>query len=196
MKEVQLFYLWQTTLAKLLFTTWCLVPRVNFDSITLMVDIGGKDLLLKENNFGRTALHLVSMEEESNKDVLLYLISIGGSDLRRVEDDNGMKAKDYMSPELKQYIDLHTKTSPDLQCPICFEIMNDVNIIPRCCHRFCKKCITDAFNRNGKNCPSFDLLLDVRNTMEVDFFERGMQKRRLGSKYKGWILLFTGEFKK
>ena len=43
--------------------------------------------------------------------------------------------------------------SDDLQCPICFEIMNDVHIISRCCHRFCKKCITDAFNRNGKNCP-------------------------------------------
>ncbi|GFH46430.1 hypothetical protein CTEN210_02904 [Chaetoceros tenuissimus] len=134
--------------------------RVNFDSITLMVDIGGKDFLLKENNFGRTALHLASMEEEPNKDVLLYLISKGGSDLREVLDDNGMLAEDYLSPEVKQYIDLHTKTSPDLpplsddlQCPICFEIMNDVHIIPTCCHRFCKKCITDAFNHNGKNCP-------------------------------------------
>ena len=72
---------------------------------------------------------------------------------------NGEKAEDYWSQELKQYIDLHTKTpdlpplSDDLQCPICFEIMDDVHIIPQCCHRFCKECITDAFNRNSKHCP-------------------------------------------
>ena len=26
-------------------------------------------------------------------------------------------------------------------------------MIPNCCHRFCKKCITDAFHRNGNTCP-------------------------------------------
>ncbi|GFH46426.1 hypothetical protein CTEN210_02900 [Chaetoceros tenuissimus] len=130
--------------------------RVNFDSINLMVDIGGKDFLLKTDMNRRTALHLASMQREPNKDVLLYLISEGGSDLRDISDHCGRKAEDYWSPELKQYIDLHTKTSPalsdDLQCPICFEIMNDVHIISQCCHRFCKKCITDAFLHNSK-CP-------------------------------------------
>ncbi|GFH51296.1 hypothetical protein CTEN210_07772 [Chaetoceros tenuissimus] len=133
----------------------------NFDSITLMVDVGGKDLLLKKKNYdGCTALHYASRCKEPNKDIIFYLLSVGGSDLREIEDHFGKKAEDYWSPELKQYIDLHTKTSPDLpplsddlQCPICFEIMNDVHIIPQCCHRFCKKCITDAYNCNGKKCP-------------------------------------------
>ena len=130
--------------------------RVNFDSITLMVDVGGRDFLLKTDMNRRTALHLASMQKEPNKDVLLYLISVGGSDLRDIKDYCGRKAEDYWSPELKQYIDFHTKTSTalsdDLQCPICFEIMNDVYIIPQCCHRFCKKCISDAFQHKNK-CP-------------------------------------------
>ncbi|GFH48848.1 hypothetical protein CTEN210_05324 [Chaetoceros tenuissimus] len=133
--------------------------RVNFDSITLMADVGGKDFLLKSCSDGYTVLHSASMKEEPNKDVLLYLISVGGFDLRKVKDRNGKKAEDYWSPELKEYIDLCTKPTPalpalsdDLQCPICFEIMNDVHIIPHCCHRFCKMCITDAFQRN-KKCP-------------------------------------------
>ncbi|GFH57149.1 hypothetical protein CTEN210_13625 [Chaetoceros tenuissimus] len=134
--------------------------RVNFDSITLMTDVGGKDFLFEtEDMSGRTVLHFASRKKELNKDVLLYLISKGGSALCDVKDYNGKKAEDYWSPELKQYINLCTKTSDlpalsdDLQCPICLEIMNDVHIIPQCCHRFCKKCITDAFHRNGKKCP-------------------------------------------
>ena len=133
--------------------------RVNFDSITLMVDVGGKDLLHETDSDGYTVLHIASIKEEPNTDVLLYLIAEGGSDLCEIEDRCGKKAEDYWSPELKQYIDLNTKTAPtllalsnDLQCPICFEIMNDVHMIPQCCHRFCKKCITDAFQHHSK-CP-------------------------------------------
>lgn len=133
--------------------------KMNFDSITMMVDIGDKDFLLKKDMYGRTVLHRASRNKEPNKDIILYLLSKGGSDLREIKDCNGEKAEDYWPQDLKQYIDRHTKTpdlpplSDDLQCPICFEIMDDVHIIPQCCHRFCKNCITDAFNRNSKNCP-------------------------------------------
>jgi hypothetical protein len=124
-----------------------------------MVDIGGLNLLHVQDCQGLTVLHLASFicRDEPNKAVILYFLAKGGSALREIKDKDGEKAEDSWSPELKQYIDLHTKISPalsdDLQCPVCFDIMDDVHMIPHCCHRFCKKCITDAFHRNGKTCP-------------------------------------------
>ena len=134
--------------------------RIHFDSVVLMTEIGGLNLLRRQNFQERTVLDLVSCafyQDEPNKAVILYLLAKGGSALREIKDSFGRKAEESWSPGLKQYIDLHTKISPalsdDLQCPVCFDTMDDVHMIPNCCHRFCKKCITDAFHRNGNTCP-------------------------------------------
>ncbi|GFH55584.1 transcription factor MYB98-like [Chaetoceros tenuissimus] len=53
----------------------------------------------------------------------------------------------------------------DLQCPICFNPMNDPCIVPECCHRFCYKCIEDAIAKCGKECP----ICRARITSKRDF---------------------------
>ncbi|GFH46431.1 hypothetical protein CTEN210_02905 [Chaetoceros tenuissimus] len=134
--------------------------RIHFDSVVLMTDIGGLNLLQRQTFQGLTVLHLASYalnKNKPNKAIILYFLAKGGSTLREIKSLSGRKAEDSWSPELKQYIDLHTKISPalsdDLQCPVCFDTMDDVHMIPNCCHRFCKKCITDSFHRNGNTCP-------------------------------------------
>lgn len=135
--------------------------NIDLDLIKMMINIGGKDLLLVQDSMQCSALHHISMGllagKEPEKEIFVYLVSKGGSKLRELTDDTGKKAEDYWTDDLKEYIQLSTSELPslsdDIQCPICFEAMTDVLLITRCFHRFCRKCITESYLLNGHNCP-------------------------------------------
>ncbi|GFH46373.1 hypothetical protein CTEN210_02847 [Chaetoceros tenuissimus] len=106
---------------------------------------------------GRGLFHHASERENIDKEVIKYLVSVGGPKLTDAKNIWGKKAESKWSTELKEYIDLGTKTLPelcdDLKCPICFDIMSNVHVITKCCHRFCKSCITQSFEKRGNKCP-------------------------------------------
>lgn len=39
------------------------------------------------------------------------------------------------------------------ECPICFESSNSYDIIKKCKHKFCNKCLSKWLLENGHNCP-------------------------------------------
>lgn len=132
----------ETALHKLI-SSYCL-GVMNLDLIKMMIESGDDDLLLVQDSTQCSVLHYISMyalvEQEPNKELLLYLVSKGGRKLRELTDHNGKKAEDYWTDDVKEYINLSTNTLPslsdDIQCPICFDTMFDVAIITRCCHVF------------------------------------------------------------
>ncbi|GFH46353.1 hypothetical protein CTEN210_02827 [Chaetoceros tenuissimus] len=135
----------------------------NLECVKLVVQAGGDKLLaFQDTSFlwrvgGNTILHYASEGVDPDREVIKYLVSVGGTRLTEIENDNYAKAEDEWSDELKEYIAFTTKTLPalsdDLQCPICFDTLFDVHVISKCCHRFCKKCITQSYEKRGNNCP-------------------------------------------
>ncbi|GFH46340.1 hypothetical protein CTEN210_02814 [Chaetoceros tenuissimus] len=106
---------------------------------------------------GHTILHYASFKILPDKEIIKYLVSVGCPRLTEVKNSNGVKAEDKWSDELKEYIAFTTKTLPtlsdELQCPICFDTLFDGRIISKCCHRFCKSCITQSYKKRGNTCP-------------------------------------------
>ena len=67
---------------------------------------------------------------------------------------------DSFTPNSAKYIDeksFNEKTAHDLEaelrCSVCLEHMKDPHILPSCCHRFCKSCITNSMDMSGRSCP-------------------------------------------
>ena len=149
----------ETVLFKLI--TYNSTENIDLDLVKMMINIGGKDLVLVQDNMQCSVLHHISIGllvgEELDKELFVYLVSKGGSKLRKLTDEYGKKAEDYWTDDLKDYIQLSTRELPslsdDIQCPICFDAMTDVLMITRCFHRFCRKCITKSYLLNGHNCP-------------------------------------------
>jgi len=65
------------------------------DIIKTMIDIGGKELVMKIDNDERTALHSACMNGASY-DIIKMLIEVGGRDLVLAEDDDGDTALHYL----------------------------------------------------------------------------------------------------
>ncbi|GFH44839.1 hypothetical protein CTEN210_01313 [Chaetoceros tenuissimus] len=55
--------------------------------------------------------------------------------------------------EIQRYKKLLSILHGELECSICFGLMEDPHILPSCRHRFCKKCIVGAIDVNGHTCP-------------------------------------------
>ncbi|GFH43563.1 hypothetical protein CTEN210_00036 [Chaetoceros tenuissimus] len=145
----------------------------NLECVKLVVKAGGDELLaFQDMPFfddvgGNTILHYASDREDPDREVIKYLVSVGGTRLVEIKDNDGRRAEDYWSNELKEYIVFTTKTSPelsdDLQCPICYDTLFHVHLISQCCHRFCKKCITQSYNKIGNACPVCRAKFSMRN---------------------------------
>ena len=123
------------------------------DAVKYLVESGDSELLSSQDNDGNTPLHIAQ-----NKELIQYLLSISRPNIREMKNKEGDKAEDRWEPEVKEYIDLISTAvdafSDDLQCPICFETMNDVYFIPNCHHHFCKQCITQSIQqRKDGSCP-------------------------------------------
>ncbi|GFH46371.1 hypothetical protein CTEN210_02845 [Chaetoceros tenuissimus] len=135
----------------------------NLECVKVLIKIGGYDLLAfqdEENNWrygGNTILHYASWRHQPDREVIKYLVTLGGQRLMEIENNSGNRAEDDWSDELKEYLAFNTKTLPalsdDLQCPICFDTLYDVHVISQCCHRFCKECITQSYEKRGNTCP-------------------------------------------
>ncbi|GFH46377.1 hypothetical protein CTEN210_02851 [Chaetoceros tenuissimus] len=130
--------------------------RTDLKCVKSVVKLGGQELLDYQRN-GENILHYASERENPDIEVIKYLVSVGGPKLMEAENHCGMKAESMWPTELKEYIAFTTKTSPalsdDLQCPICFDTLFDVHVISQCCHRFCKSCITQSYEKRGSTCP-------------------------------------------
>lgn len=135
----------------------------NLECVKLVLKAGGGELLafqdlpFFDDLGGHTILHYASWREEPDREVIKYLVSVGGTQLTEIKNNYGSRAEDDWSDELKEYIAFTTKTLPglsdDLQCPICFDTLFDVHVISQCCHRFCKRCITQSYEKSGNTCP-------------------------------------------
>ena len=173
--------------------------KINMKAISLMIEVGGEELICMQRCKGNTVLHLVSEQEEPNKELILYLVSKGGSRLREIRNAYGKKAEEYWTPEIKEYMILSTTIPPslleELQCPICFETMSNVHIITQCCHRFCRKCIMESFRCSGNNCPVCRTkyeLSDVRKDpllgkFAMEFFAGKKRERALQDRNKALL---------
>lgn len=64
---------------------WAIRHGADFSLIKQMVDIGGKDLVLKQNNFGDNAVH----QAVSDFDKFKLLVDVGGTDVLLQSDKNG-----------------------------------------------------------------------------------------------------------
>ncbi|GFH46342.1 hypothetical protein CTEN210_02816 [Chaetoceros tenuissimus] len=130
--------------------------RTDLKCVKLLMRLGGKEILDYQGETG-TILHYASYRENIDREVIKYLASVGGQKMMDAKNHIGRKAECDWPTELKEYIDLCTKTLPvlfdDLQCPICFDIMSNVHVITKCCHRFCKNCITQSYEQRGSTCP-------------------------------------------
>ncbi|GFH46337.1 hypothetical protein CTEN210_02811 [Chaetoceros tenuissimus] len=146
--------------------------RTDLKCVKLVMSLGGKELLDHQGEEG-TILHYASDRDILDVEVIEYLVSIGGPKLMEAKDHRGRKAESMWPTELKEYIDRNTKTLPvqpalsdNMQCPICFDIMSNVHVITKCCHRFCKGCITQSFEQRGNKCPvcrtDFSFQTDIR----------------------------------
>lgn len=65
--------------------------KANLDTINLLVDVGGDELLMIQDRHGRTALHN-SCQCIDNKEVIQLLIRRGGRQLAQIIDKDGMEA--------------------------------------------------------------------------------------------------------
>ncbi|GFH46372.1 hypothetical protein CTEN210_02846 [Chaetoceros tenuissimus] len=143
--------------------------RTDLKCVKLVMSLGGKEILDHHEKEG-TILHYASDRDFIDVEVIKYLVSIGGPKLMEAKDHRGKTAESMWPTKLKEYINLGTKTLPelcdDMECPICFDIMNDVYIITKCCHRFCKYCITQSYEKRGNKCPvcraEFSFHTDIR----------------------------------
>ncbi|GFH46378.1 hypothetical protein CTEN210_02852 [Chaetoceros tenuissimus] len=130
--------------------------RTDLKCVKSVVNLGGQELL-EHQGWSGTILHYASSRETIDEEVIKYLVSIGGPLLTEAKDIDGKKAECRWPDELKEYIAFTTKTSSalsdDLQCPICFDTLFDVHILSQCCHRFCKSCITQSYEKRGNTCP-------------------------------------------
>jgi acyl CoA:acetate/3-ketoacid CoA transferase alpha subunit len=61
------------------------------DIIKAMIDIGGKELVIKKDNVTGTALHSACLHGKSY-DIIKMLIEVGGNDLVTAKDDCGNNA--------------------------------------------------------------------------------------------------------
>jgi hypothetical protein len=129
----------------------------NLECVKVVVKTGGDDLLAHQGELGSTILHYASWRNQPDREVIKYLVTVGGPRLTEIKNSSGRRAEDYWSDELKEYIAFATKRLPalsdDLQCPICFDTLFNVHVISKCCHRFCKSCITQSYEKRGNTCP-------------------------------------------
>ncbi|GFH46375.1 hypothetical protein CTEN210_02849 [Chaetoceros tenuissimus] len=141
-----------------------LCKLTNLECVKLVLKAGGHELLAFRDEEipglswgGNTILHYASWRHQPDREVIKYLVSVGGPQLTEMKSNDGRRAEDSWSDELKEYIAFTTKTSSalsdDLQCPICFDTLFDVHVISQCCHRFCKSCITQSYEKRGSTCP-------------------------------------------
>lgn len=56
--------------------------------------------------------------------------------------------------KIKHYKKLLSILHGELECSICFGLMEDPHILPSCRHRFSKKCIVSAIDVNGHQCDT------------------------------------------
>ncbi|GFH56890.1 zinc-binding protein A33-like [Chaetoceros tenuissimus] len=142
---------------------WC--NRTNLECIKFAVETGGEELLqyrdddYEERSGGNTLLHYFSYRDDPDREVILYLVSKAGPEILEIENNDESTPDFLWSKELREYITTKVLTgnlpalSDDLQCPICFDTLFDVHIISKCCHRFCKRCITQSYEKRGNSCP-------------------------------------------
>ncbi|GFH45774.1 hypothetical protein CTEN210_02248 [Chaetoceros tenuissimus] len=71
----------------------CASDRASIDTINLLIDIGGKKLLLMQDRHGWTALHSACRWID-NTEVIKLLIRRGGRELAKIQDKDGIVAKE------------------------------------------------------------------------------------------------------
>ncbi|GFH46343.1 hypothetical protein CTEN210_02817 [Chaetoceros tenuissimus] len=143
--------------------------RTDLKCVKLVLNLGGEELLDHQGKEG-TILHYASDRDILDVDVIKYLVSVGGQELMEAKNHRGKTAESMWPTHLKKYIDRSTKILPalsdDLQCPICFDMMSNVHVITKCCHRFCKSCISQSYEQRGNKCPvcrtDFSFHTDIR----------------------------------
>ena len=134
----------------------------NLECVKLVVKAGGDKLLAFQDapfslsDGGNTIPHYASWRSQLDREIINHLVSVGGSRLTEMKNNDGFRAEDDWSDELKEYIEFTTKTLPalsdDLQFPFFFDTLYDVHVISQCCHRFCKRCITQSYEKRGNTC--------------------------------------------
>jgi ankyrin repeat protein len=80
------------------------------DIIEAMLDIGGKELVMKKALYGNTALHY-ACNHGASYNMIKMLIEVGGKDLVMAKDDNGDTALHYLC----WYIKAHTKVAEKIK---------------------------------------------------------------------------------
>lgn len=63
---------------------------------------------------------------------------------------------------------IHTIKKEVLVCPICLDTLENPQINPDCCHRYCDHCIKSSLEKSGKHCPLCRTIITSRRSLRKD----------------------------
>lgn len=78
---------------------------------------------------------------------------------------------------------IHTIKKEVLVCPICLDTLENPQINPDCCHRYCDHCIKSSLEKSGKHCPLCRTIITSRRSLRKDDVVDkilGMVNKKLG----------------
>ena len=78
---------------------------------------------------------------------------------------------------------IHTIKKEVLVCPICLDTLENPQINPDCCHRYCDHCIKSSLEKSGKHCPLCRTIITSRRSLRKDdVLDKilGMVNKKLG----------------